>query len=540
MRPSRFSALLTAIVLSISMISCSDNNTDVPRIQRDRDKDKEFSIGQSYAADDEEIPDYTEIPDELCDISKIEEKVQLLMEHIDDKKDEAVIKDDIQSLLDMYDQLYEANTNMAIIFYSKYSDKDLEDEYNKFYRAASVAEDLLAYGFIYGYNSDYRQLFEELVDEDDIVKHADEYDLEDARLESEASFEDRAEALSSYYDITSKNDLSNKEKDLQCAEILLDLLNDYDTDMLYSLYDRDYTGDEIIALGDTVKAKLIPVNEKLVDAYFDTPNWASSYYSDNGGSDPFEVIREYAPLLSEDISKSAEIICNEKLYSICDNDEAFPGAFTDDMPIQNRAKIFIGNVGPENELSSAIHEFGHFHACLYKNNMDIAEIQSQGLELLFMQFYDDIYGDESDSKKIEKVMDLLDSVICGFLVGEFEYTVVRDKDKMTPEKVVELFNDIFKDYSPYYNLNMIPHLFESPGYYISYATSSLAAFDIFEDLQKDPKKAVAQYEKIAKTSFNSGEYTFKMALKKCGFSDVLTKEYISNLADELSDYAESF
>ena len=172
--------------------------------------------------------------------------------------------------------------------------------------------------------------------------------------------------------------------------------------------------------------------------------------------------------------------------------------------------------------------------------MDIAEIQSQGLELLFMQFYDDIYGDESDSKKIEKVMDLLDSVICGFLVGEFEYTVVRDKDKMTPEKVVELFNDIFKDYSPYYNLNMIPHLFESPGYYISYATSSLAAFDIFEDLQKDPKNAVAQYEKIAKTSFNSGEYTFKMALKKCGFSDVLTKEYISNLADELSDYAESF
>ena len=548
MRPSRISALLTAIVLSASMISCSDNNTYVPRIQRDRDKDKEFSIGQSYAADDEDIIDEIEVSDDLCDISDIEEKVQLLIDHIDDQEDEEVIKNDIQFLLDMYDKLYEAHTNMEVVFYRNYSDNDLESEYNKFYRAAFVAEDLLAHGFIYGYNSKYKKLFEDLVDEDDFTKHAGEYDLEDARIESEASFDDRSEAMSSYYEITNNNDLSNKEKDLQCAEVLLDLLSDYNTDILYSQYDRDYTGDEILELSDTVKKELIPVYNKLIDKYFDMPNLAASYYTDNDGSDPFEIIREYAPLLSEDISKSADIICNEKLYSIYDNAEAFPGAFTDDMPYQKKARVFIGNVGEENELNSAIHEFGHFHACLYddtpaylfKNNMDIAEIQSQGLELLFMQFYDDIYGDASDPKKIEKVMDLLDSVICGFLVGEFEYTVVRDMDNMTPQDVVDLFNDIFKEYSPYYNLNIIPHIFESPGYYISYATSSLAAFDIFEDMQKNPKKALEQYEKIAKTSYNSGEYTFRMALKECGFSDVLTKNYISELADEISNYADSF
>lgn len=548
MRPSRISALLTAIVLYASMISCSDNNTYVPRIQRDRDKDKEFSIGQSYAADDEDIIDEIEVSDELCDISDIEEKVQLLIDHIDDQEDEEVIKNDIQFLLDMYDKLYEAHTNMEVVFYRNYSDNDLESEYNKFYRAAFVAEDLLAHGFIYGYNSKYKKLFEDLVDEDDFTKHAGEYDLEDARIESEASFDDRSEAMSSYYEITNNNDLSNKEKDLQCAEVLLDLLSDYNTDILYSQYDRDYTGDEILELSDTVKKELIPVYNKLIDKYFDMPNWAASYYTDNDGSDPFEIIREYAPLLSEDISKSADIICNEKLYSIYDNAEAFPGAFTDDMPYQKKARVFIGNVGEENELNSAIHEFGHFHACLYddtpaylfKNNMDIAEIQSQGLELLFMQFYDDIYGDASDPKKIEKVMDLLDSVICGFLVGEFEYTVVRDMDNITPQDVVDLFNDIFKEYSPYYNLNIIPHIFESPGYYISYATSSLAAFDIFEDMQKNPKKALEQYEKIAKTSYNSGEYTFRMALKECGFSDVLTKNYISELADEISNYADSF
>ncbi|SHM92057.1 hypothetical protein [Ruminococcus flavefaciens] len=548
MRPSRISALLTAAVLSFSLISCSDNNSDIPRIQRYRDKEKEFRIGQSYAIDEEDIPDDIEISVELCDISEIEEKVQLLIDHIDDEKENSVIKNDIQSLLNMYDKLYEAHTNMEVVFYSNYTDKALESEYNKFYRSAYVAEDLIAHGFIYGYsNSKYHELFEGLVDKDDLSEHEGEYDLEDARIESEASFEDRTEAMSAYYDVKSNDSLSGKEKDLECAKILLDLLEDYDTDLLYSQYDRDYTGDEIIALSKSVKSELIPVYDKLMDAYFATPSWTASYDAGKN-ADPFKVIREYAPLLSEDIAKSADIICNEKLYSICDNDEAYPGAFTDDLPAQKKARVFIGNVGEESELSSAIHEFGHFHACLYddtpaylfKNNMDIAEIQSQGLELLFMQFYDDIYGDAGDSKKIEKVLDLLDSVICGFFIGEFEYTVVKNKDDMTPQEVVDLFKSLALEYDSLYNLHDIPHLFESPGYYISYATSSLAAFDIFEDYQKNPKNALEQYEKIAKTSYNSGEFTFKMALKKCGFSDVLSKDYISGLAKQLTDYAESF
>ena len=54
---------------------------------------------------------------------------------------------------------------------------------------------------------------------------------------------------------------------------------------------------------------------------------------------------------------------------------------------QNKAMIFIGNMGSDEILPTAIHEFGHFHASsmtilphiFYKNNLDIAEIQSQGL-----------------------------------------------------------------------------------------------------------------------------------------------------------------
>ena len=61
-------------------------------------------------------------------------------------------------------------------------------------------------------------------------------------------------------------------------------------------------------------------------------------------------------------------------------------------------------------------------------------------------------------------------------------------------------------------LNMISHLFESPGYYISYSTSALAAFDLFDDVNNDPYKALERYEKIAKISCNSGEYNFRKRL----------------------------
>lgn len=548
MKLSRIYALLTAAALSFSLISCTDNNLERPRQSRYRDKDKEFEIGQSYAPSDDDITDDIEVSDELCDITAIEEEVQLLIDDIAVHDNKGAVESDIQSLLYLYDRIYEAHTNMEIVFYRNYTDKAVEEEYNKFYRAVYVAGDMLSYGFSCGYSSEYKELFEDLVDDEKLELYDEGYDLETARLESEADFDDMSENLSRYYDIESNDDLSDDEKDLECAEILIDILKDYDTEQFYSQYDRDYTGEDIIELSSYVKAELLPTLNDLIDTYISNSYWTDTYLEPKNIGDPFEIIRDYAPRLSIDITDSAETICREKLYTICSNDDAYEGAFTDDLPTQNKARIFIGNIGREYELDAAIHEFGHFHAALhddtpsylYKNNLDIAEIQSQGFELLFTQFYDEIYGDSAEAKRFERIIDILDSVVSGFFVGEFEYDLVSRIDEIEPKEVVKLFNDTFAEYDTSYHLYEISHIFESPGYYISYATSALAAFDLFDDVLNDPDRALEQYEKIAKISCNSGEYTFKKALSKCGFSDVLTKDYIYSLSDELKEYSKCF
>jgi len=546
MRSSRIAALLTAGALTLSLLSCTDN--DPPRQSRVRDTSREYAIGQSGGSGQEIIP---EISACCPDLDTVEEAVSKLIDDIDEGNTSA-LDSDINNLLELYDEIYEARSAKELEFYAHYSNEEMENEFNEVYRILYVAGDMMRAAFVRGYYSDHRSYFEKYVTDEDLEFYKDITDTDDLdiiRTESESSFDDMTENLGEYYKIIADDDLSEDEKDIKCAKILIEILQDYDTGLLYSQYDRDYTGEEILALGDSVRYELIPVMDMLIDVYVDNTDF-SDLYAEYGFEDaPFEVIREYAPRLSEDLAKSADLICDEHLYRLCYNDdEAFEGAFTDELPLEDKAMIFIGSMDSDEVLNTAIHEFGHFHATFYdntptflsQNNLDIAEVQSQGLELIFTRFYDEIYGSSSDSQKIMQIIDLLDSVISGYLVGEFEYKITERIDDITPEELVELFNDNMDYYDGAARLYMISHLFESPGYYISYSTSALAAFDLFDDAFNAPDKALERYEKFSRISCNSGEYSFRQALSECGFRDVLSRDYISQLADEISRFADKY
>lgn len=539
MRTDRFIAFAAAAVLVVTCISCSDNNRP-PRISRYRDKIKEFKIGQTGI----ESTDTTDqLPDRI-DLKNVEDNVQKLLDDIIKTDNEEAVKADIDTLFAIYDQIYEARTNAEFVFYRNYTDKHIEDLYNEYYHDASVSADLITYSFSRGNDSDYSYLFDEYFS-DDSEEHSVR-NLSAARAEAESSFLEIAETKSEYYNVINDVSLSEEEKDLRCAKLLLELVEDYTPESFYTQYDRDYTGEEIIELGKTINDKIIPTYQDMLDDYFDSVLWSDLFDDDDSEEDPFETVRQYAQTLSPELDKYSQKLMDEKLYSICYNDDAYEGAFTDELPTQDSAMIFIGYMDSyRSRLTAAIHEFGHFyatffddtHALIAKNNLDIAEIQSQGFELLFMQFYDDIYGRSSDSMKLYRILNILDSVVSGFLVGEFEYSVIKDKDSLSPEEVVDKFNSYLGKLEIDYHLYEIPHIFESPGYYISYATSALASLDLLDDVMNDPSRALEKYEKIARISNNSGEYSFRAALKECGFDDVLNEEYITSLAENLRKYS---
>ena len=539
--PRILSAAAAAFV-AVSCFSCTAVNEKTPRISRYRDKEKEFEIGQAGVTISDH--DVTEKDDDA--VNNVHEEVRVLLNHLELPDNEENVQYDIDALLKMYNEIYDERTMAEVAFYGNYTNEHTRDIYNSYCRNTSVAGALISYGFYSGLQSSYASLFKDLVSSESLEQYSSgDYDINTARAEAESAFNDTSEDLNEYYDIVADESMSEDEKDLKCAEILLELFEEYTPESFYEQYDRDYTGEDIMSLSGFVKEKMIPAYNSLVDAYIDTLSWSEFGFDDYVCDDPFYVIREYSQQLSPDIRRSADRIINEKLYTIKNNDLAFSGAFTDELTSENSAYVFIGNVPQDRLLTTAIHEFGHFHASfnddtpafLIKDNIDLAEVHSQGFELLFTQFYDDIYGRNGDNMRLLTLVEMCDAVISGFIVGEFEYNVVSHIDELSPEDIVKLFNEAFSEYESLFHLYEISHIYESPGYYISYATSALASLEIFSDVINDKSAALDKYERIAEISCDSGEYTFQQALRKCGFGDVLSKEYISGTAAKLEGYA---
>ena len=449
----------------------------------------------------------------------------------------------------MFDIIYEKQTYASVDFYGDYQNPETKTAFRSTEHLFSVAEDLISYGFYCGTESQYSGLFTDITPPEAAELYGSgTYDLETARAEAESAYLDDEENINRYFDIIDDDTLSMNEKDLRCAEILIDMLADETPETFYEGYYRDYTGDEISALKDTVISNIIPAYFELRGKYNDT--WPLTQYAHEELSEtPFDVIKQYAAELSPDISKSADRLVNEKLFKICSSSKAFDISFMDDLPAHNSAYIFIGQQGSEDIFPAAVHEFGHFHASfsddthafLMKDNFDIAETQSQGMEILFTQFYDDIYGSDSrgngDHMRLGTLSDISYCVFSAFCIGSFEYELVSRINDITPEEAVSLFNTACSDIPVGYRLSDIAHLYECPGYYISYATSALASLELFFDLKDDKDKAIEKYEKLAETSCYSGEYTFREALDKCGFEDVLTEKFITDISKKLSDYA---
>jgi len=554
----RIIAFLTAFSMTASLCSCSlrskSSSSECSQCETTAPTEPTTEKATEKATDPTVFDFLKDIPEEYKDVAKIKDLENLkevrshvsdLFAHLQEPDNEAAIEKDIELLLDDYDKLYEICTNKMVTYYLDWNNDKLEGEYDDADEDLGIADSLLEFAFGFGCQSkEYGYLFEELYsadDDEDIDFEGDpDYGLIRYEINSRVDTARNDDLLDEYYDIRDNTELSTDDIERRCAEIYLDILQDYDADTIYDKYYRDYTGEEILELSQTIREKLVPLDDEVWNAHlneYDKLKEHKYYEFDN----PFIIIQEKAPKLSKSIANAANTLIEEKLYYIVDDDNSYNLSFMDFLPASKKAYIYLNKAN--GELRTSVHEFGHYYASTYNdipqflatNNIDIAEIQSQGFEVLFMQLYDDIYGDEAESYKISKLNNMICTLTSSFIIGEFEYTVLKNKDTYTPDDVIKCWNDLGGDYTNH-NFYDVNHIYESPGYYISYGVSALAAFDIWQDCISDKDKAVKKYENIAKISCNDKDYTFRLALKKAGFNDVLNEEYITDLSDKIMKY----
>ncbi len=306
-------------------------------------------------------------------------------------------------------------------------------------------------------------------------------------------------------------------------------INGYENyaDMVYEqVYGRDYTTADAQALCDAVK----PV--------------AQSYYSDLYYSDLWSASGAVSPALSaqEQIDALGRIVgqidpiltepwqfmTDHGLCRLTDSANAFPGGYTISISGYDCPLIFNSIAGDCYDLQTLSHEFGHFTNNYYAplpdlltavGSFDLMEIHSTGLELLFSEFYDDIYDQGADIARFLVLGGMMESVVDGCIFDEFQRQVYAAPD-MSIEEMNRLFARISGQYGEYvpsgenYGWVYVSHTFESPLYYISYAVSALASIQIWSLARQDLSAGVEVWKAVLNTDAYADGYM--TVLPECG------------------------
>ncbi len=337
----------------------------------------------------------------------------------------------------------------------------------------------------------------------------------------------------------------------ECARLL-----NYDNfaDYQYACFNRDYSPDDSEKLAEAVKKYLVPLHVKLQTGSSELISRGES--ASTTIEESIEALRKILPYISSDMASAAEFMLNQHLYDFSDDSHKTEGGYTTDFGYYGVPYINYKSNRSYNNVTTVFHEFGHFYNA-YCNpgsvwnkttDLDLAEIHSQGLELILQMYYSEIYGpNEAEAVKVSNLSNMIWTVLSGCMEDEFQQKLYAEpEDTLTVARLNEIYTGLMEEYQLYagYFLSndfwgltwvAIPHTFEAPFYYISYATSLLAALEIWEISEEDPTKAIDMYLKVQ--SHNAYD-PFRKTLSECSLADPFEVETIRKLTETLSAFFE--
>jgi M3 family oligoendopeptidase len=317
----------------------------------------------------------------------------------------------------------------------------------------------------------------------------------------------------------------------------------------YAQYARDYTLQDADAFAEDVKTYLVPLLVELTQ----NPPAASggTTYMNTTAEDTLNTLKKVLPDISPDMVEAMNYMTKYGLYDFSGGDNKMEGGYTTELSAYHLPFINIKWAEGTNETSTVFQEFVHIYNS-YRfsstgwnatTDLDQAEIHSQGLELLLQQYYGDIYGDLADAAKVDSLTTMVNTIISGCMEDEFQRKLYANPD-MTLAELNTLYGQLCKEYhlyDGYYFSNdfwskmwvTIPHTFQVPLYYISYSTSLVAALEIWEKAQTDPKGAKELYLKVQ--DFSASE-PFLATLNACGMTSPFAPGRVKELAQTLTNF----
>ncbi|MDD5934788.1 MAG: hypothetical protein PUC65_04355 [Clostridiales bacterium] len=314
---------------------------------------------------------------------------------------------------------------------------------------------------------------------------------------------------------------------------------------MYEQLGRDFTKEQSRLFGQYVKEEVIPLYQTIAASL--TPEDLIKVQSAPGSLEQFEpTFRKYFSSINDEMLKCYDYM---KKYELCDNQVTpvkMNQNYTTLLNSYNEPYMSLYPMGTYNDISTFIHEFGHFYAFYTHGddlelNLDIMEIHSQADELLFMPNFE-VYGDAYEPiVKYQLITMLYSAVINGSLYDEFQQRVF-EKDITSVKELNELFFKLECEYGladPASDVTedgswvLVPHTFTQPFYYISYAIAAVPALEVYAKSLTDRDAAIASYNKLIKYGT---DYDYTSLLMRSRIASPFSEYTLDTIADSIYEY----
>ncbi|MGX8699172.1 MAG: S-layer homology domain-containing protein, partial [bacterium] len=309
------------------------------------------------------------------------------------------------------------------------------------------------------------------------------------------------------------------------------------------VYGRTYRPEELSGFRRAVREVLVPLYRAIEQELSET-DWAETAGGDYTGDRALTMLEPCLEELSDELVEAYTWLRAHNLYNNAPSETRAEGAYTASLPAYGSAFFFQTPVGDIRDFYTTVHEFGHFNNAYWEEpwwsmvfkGIDLAEVHSQGLELLFTAFYPRLFGADADAAELYLIYDTLGSILSGVVVDEFERFAYANEG-LTLQELGIGYATILRQYgladaALQYSENWmgIQHVFTNPCYYISYAVSAAGAFRFWLEGREDYFAAVDDYLRFTALPLR---YDFEEAFEAVNLTSPLTGEYIELLAEEL-------
>ena len=319
------------------------------------------------------------------------------------------------------------------------------------------------------------------------------------------------------------------------------------SDYAYSAYySRDYTPADAQKIWKTAKEDFAPLLHRYEDSLTQAL-WDAELSGVKGTEeDVIEALLYGAARMSPEIYEAAAYLTGHNLYDISYSDKKLTTGYTSYLYAFDVPFIFNCPYGDESDYTDMFHEFGHWLAGYYHGadpfygvtDFDLSELQSQGMEVMFLYFYEDLFGQDAALLRAETLLNLVYSVVTGAMYDEFQQKVYSEPE-LTKPRLLSIFREVYESYGfPVYDgceyaWADVIHNFQQPLYYISYAVSAIPALELYVQMMDSPNEAMDTYLRVA--SMSDEDYFLTDALRETGLSNSMKSPIGDVIAQELEN-----